>query len=74
MILTQINPYIFGTSFVIKYDVSNKKGIVRALSGDTSERSQYFTDFNAVTVAIAPNIEEENNIRLIFPEILGNQK
>jgi hypothetical protein len=71
MILTQINPYIFGISFVIKYDVTRRKGIVRALSGQTSDRSPYFTDLRAVIVAIAPRTEEQNNISSIFPDIVG---
>ena len=56
---------------MIRYEVIRRKGIVRALSGDTRERSPCFTDLSAVTVATAPKIDENPSITHILLEILG---
>ena len=47
---------------------------MRALSGDTSDKSPYLTDFSAVTVAIAPKIDDIMSIQCISPDKVGIHK
>jgi len=56
-------PYIFGASHAITNQLMRRKGIVKAESGHTSDKSQYFTAFKAVTVAIALRIVDAESIK-----------
>lgn len=53
MIHTPRAPYILVVSQVMKNEVKNKNGIVRAVRGETRERSPYFTALSAVIVVTA---------------------
>jgi len=64
-------PYILGDSFVMKYDVISRKGIVRALRGETSDSSPYFNALSAVTVAIAHSMDEINSKLHMDSETVG---
>jgi len=46
----------------MRYEVIRRKGIVRAVRGDTSERSPYLTALSAVTVATEPRRDETKRV------------
>jgi hypothetical protein len=64
MIHTPSAPYILVLSQVIKKEVKNKNGIVRAVRGETRDKSQYFTAFRAVIVVIALIRELSSKIQI----------
>jgi Ca2+/H+ antiporter len=48
----------------MKYDVKNSNGILRAVRGDTRDKSQYFTALRAVIVVMAFITELTKSIQM----------